>query len=281
MSFHNLWGTQGGTGYAATIGGGTVGRVAFKRTVLVARLERAGCVSAEEEADDLLAAAGGDGEVLESFVARRLTGEPLAWIIGSTLFCDLGVRISPGVYVPRWQTETIARRGLERLPPRGTALEVCAGSGAIARVLMTERPGACVLASDIDPVAVSCAALNGVDLYLGDLFDPFPPSIEGQVDLVIGVVPYVPTPALAYLQRDTFTFESPRSYDGGTDGLDIVRRVVRDARRFLRPGGALILELGGNQPVLLMDDLAGYLDHVVLHDEEGDICGIEATLATT
>lgn len=71
----------------------------------------------------------------------------------------------------------------------------------------------------------------------------------------MAVVPYVPTTELPLLQRDTFAFESTQSYDGGRDGTDILRRVLTDSPRFLHPGGALLLELGGKQADLLNDDL--------------------------
>jgi release factor glutamine methyltransferase len=127
---------------------------------------------------------------------------------------------------------------------------------------------------------VACASANGVDVYLGDLFMPLPRVLAGRVDVVVGVVPYVPTPALPLLQRDTFAFESDLAYDGGRDGTDILRRVLSDSLRFLRAGGALLLELGGDQATALSDDLArlGYVDVVVLADEDGDLRGIEATL---
>jgi release factor glutamine methyltransferase len=247
---------------------------------LAARLSGAGFVAAEEEAAELLARAGGDGELLDSLVARRLTGEPLAWIVGTVSFCGLEIRVDPGVYVPRWQSERLARRAAERLPPNGVAVDLCTGSGAIARTLMAARPGARVLASDLDERAVTCAAANGVEVYRGDLFAPLPGGLEGSVDVVVSVVPYVPTPALALLQRDTLAFESPLSYDGGADGTEILRRVLADGPRFLGTGGALLLELGGEQADLLGDDLArlGYVDATVLVDEDGDVRGIEATL---
>ena len=97
---------------------------------------------------------------------------------------------------------------------------------------------------------------------------------------MVGVVPYVPTAELALLQRDTFTFETPLSYDGGTDGTDILRRVIREAPRFLRPDGALLLEIGGDQAGMLSDELRkiGYVDVTVHTDEDGDVRAIEATL---
>jgi release factor glutamine methyltransferase len=136
------------------------------------------------------------------------------------------------------------------------------------------------VAADLDTHAVACAAANGVEAYCGDLFAPVPPALEGRTDVVVAVVPYVPTPALSLLPRDTFTFESSLSYDGGTDGTEVLRRVLSDAPRFLRPGGALLLELGGDQAEALDDDLArlGYVDVNVFVDEEGDVRGFEATL---
>jgi release factor glutamine methyltransferase len=252
-----------------------------EREALADVLWDAGFVAAEEEADELLACCGGDADLLDTLVARRLTGEPLAWVTGSVEFCGLPIRVDPGVYVPRWQSEQLARRAVERLPLTGTAIDVCTGAGAIAKILATNRPGARVVASDIDERAVACAAANGVEVYCGDLFAPLPRALEGHVDVVVGVPPYVPTPDLRLLQRDTFTFESPLSYDGGLDGTTILRRVLNESVRFLRRGGALLLEVGGEQADTLGDGVArfGYVDVNVLVDEEGDVRGIEATLS--
>jgi release factor glutamine methyltransferase len=243
---------------------------------LTAQLSRGGFIAAEDEAKELLARAAGDGELLDSLLARRLTGEPLAWIIGRVSFCGVEIRVDPGVYVPRWQSEPLARRAVQSLPDTGVAIDLCTGSGAIARVLTVNRAAARVVATDIDERAVSCAAANGVEVYRGDLFDPLPEALEGRVDVIVGVVPYVPTPALPMLQRDTFTFESTLAYDGGPVGTDVLRRVVRESPRFLRPGGALLLELGGEQADALHDDLArlDYVDVSVLVDDDGDVRGV-------
>jgi release factor glutamine methyltransferase len=243
-------------------------------------LADAGFVAADDEADELLARAGGDPELLEALVARRLTGEPLAWITGSVSFCGLEIGVDPGVYVPRWQSEPLALRAAERLPANGAAIDVCTGAGAIAKTLMARRPGARVVATDLDARAVVCARRNGVDAQRGDLLEPLPRALEGRVDVVVGVVPYVPTPDLPLLQRDTLTFETTLSYDGGEDGTALLRRVVAGGPRFLRRGGALLLELGGEQADALRDDLGRlhYVDVDVLRDEEGDVRGLEATL---
>jgi release factor glutamine methyltransferase len=183
------------------------------------------------------------------------------------------------VYVPRWQSELIAERAVALLPADGIAVDVCTGAGALAKTLSTRRPASRVVASDVDERAVACARTNGVEAYQGDLFGPIPGSLEGRVDVVTGVVPYVPTPDLPLLHRDTLAFESPLSYDGGRDGTDVLRRVVAESPRFLRPGGALLLELGAGQPELLADDLCRFAAIDVLRDEEGDVRGIEATSA--
>jgi release factor glutamine methyltransferase len=123
---------------------------------------------------------------------------------------------------------------------------------------------------------VACARANGVDALQGDLFDPLPEDLRA--DVIVGVLPYVPTPDLPLLQRDTLTFESPRHYDGGEDGLAIVRRAVAQAAGRLCPGGTLLLELGAGQPELLAGDLsaAGFGPPATLCDEDGDVRAIEA-----
>ena len=257
---------------------------------LAATLSTAGFVAPDEEAHELLARAGGDDALLDALVGRRLTGEPLAWITGRISFCDLELRVDPGVYVPRWQTEQLARRAVELLPPAGTAVDLCTGAGAIARVLFAAlgeahdgaQAGARVLATDMDGRAVACAQANGVEAYGGDLFAPLPAGLEGQVDLVVAVVPYVPTSALALLQRDTLTFESPLSYDGGPDGTDILRRLLTESPRYLRPGGTVLVELGGEEADALSGDLSrlGYVDVAVLLDDDDDVRGLEATWST-
>ncbi len=246
---------------------------------LAATLAGGGFAAAEEEAAELLAAADGDARALGRMLERRLSGEPLAWITGATTFCGLEIRVDLGVYVPRVQSEVLAFHAVERLPPAGIAIDLCSGAGAVARVLGEHRPGARVVASDLDERAVACALANGVDAVRGDLLGPFD-ALRGRVDVVVGVLPHVPTPELDLLQRDTFAFETPLAYDGGPDGARILRRAVSGSARTLRPGGALLLELGAGQPEALRDDLAraGFAGIEVLLDEDGDVRGIEATL---
>ena len=99
------------------------------------QLTNGGFVAAEEEAIELVAAADGVAATLDDLLQRRLSGEPLAWITGTTTFMGHTIAITPGVYVPRWQSESLARRAVELCPPHGRALDLCTGSGAIAAVL--------------------------------------------------------------------------------------------------------------------------------------------------
>jgi release factor glutamine methyltransferase len=239
----------------------------------VATLVAAGCVAADEEADALLAAAAGNGDRLADLVARRCTGEPLAWLVGSVRFCGEEVVVHPGVYVPRWQTETMAAEAIARLPDGGVAVDLCTGAGAIAVVLGRRRPAARVLATDVDPGAVACARANGVDAYECDLAAGLPADVRGVVDVVTAVVPYVPTEALHLLPRDVLAYEPRVALDGGPGGTRDLERVAADAAALLRPGGSLLLELGGDQADALGPVLAGhgYRDIELLHDEDGDL----------
>jgi release factor glutamine methyltransferase len=239
-----------------------------------------GFVAADEEAEELLAAAGGDRDTLDAMVARRQEGEPLAWITGNVTFCGLTVAVHRDVYVPRWHTEIVAERAAARLPEAGVALDVCTGSGAIGATLMARRPHARVVGTDLDPNAVANARANGVEAYEGDLFAPLPADL-GPADVIVAVVPYVPRRALPLLQRDTFRFETALAYDGGEEGLDLLVRVLEEAPARLKPGGALVLEVGGSQAGDLDADLARlpYTDVTEITDEDGDLRGLEATRA--
>lgn len=244
---------------------------------IVSRLAAAGCVAAEEEAAELLSAAG-DLTQLDALVSRRTRGEPLAWVVGSVAFCGIDVRVHRGVYVPRWQTEALARRAAALLPPSGTAVDLCTGAGPIACVLQALSPSALVVATDVDPVAVACARENGVNALLGHLDEPLPTTLLAAVDVLTAVVPYVPTDELRLLPRDVVAFEPRRALDGGEDGMRLLSSVVRRSTRWLRRGGWLLLEIGGDQAATVADEMnaAGLLDITVVKDEHGDDRAIEA-----
>jgi release factor glutamine methyltransferase len=239
------------------------------------RLRRAGCVAAEEEAAELLAAVPDVGE-LEAGLRRRELGEPLAWITGTIRFCGRPLSVTPGVYVPRWQTEELARRAATLLPASGAALDLCTGAGAIAAHLKAEVPTATVIGVDLDRRAAACARSNGVTVMVADLAAPFP--LRPSFDVVTAVAPYVPTDALTLLPADVQRHEPRRALDGGTDGLALVRRVVAAVRDLLRPGGWLLIEVGGDQDDALEPELRGFEIVEPWVDEDGDLRGVAARM---
>jgi release factor glutamine methyltransferase len=148
----------------------------------------------------------------------------------------------------------------------------------MAMALQCAHPRARVLATDLDPRAVQCSRANGVDSYHGDLFSPLPDDIVGAVDLVVSVAPYVPTPDLALLPRDTLEFEDAAHYDGGADGTEVLHRIVAAAPAFLSERATMLLEVGGDQAELLAVDLrnVGFTHVDSWNDDDGDLRGIEA-----
>jgi len=213
-------------------------------------------------------------------LARRLDGEPLPWLTGTTTFLGAPVRVDRGVYVPRFETELVARRAIQRLPAEGVAVDLATGSGAVAVALRRAWPSARVVASDIDVAACRCAAANGVEVYRGDLGAPLPTELHGRVDLVVAVLPYVPSAELEFLPRDVRRHEPRRAHDGGPGGVELLRRAIGWAAVLSRPGAALVLEVGGDQDRALEPDLhaAGFAVVGRIVDDDGDLRGIEAAL---
>lgn len=250
------------------------------RVSVVQALADAGCIAASEEADELLQAAGGDREVLDRLVSRRLQGEPIAWLTGAVTFCGVRLLIAPGVYVPRWQTEPLARRAVTLLPPAGVAVDLCTGAGPIAAVLAAAVPAARVLATELDQNSVQCARHNGVEVFEGWLNEPLPRELHGRVDVLTAVVPYVPTDSLSLLPRDVQAFEPRLALDGGVDGMDLLAEVARGSPTWLSPGGRLLLELGGDQalPISRLLHELGFVGLDVMTDENGDTRAICAQL---
>lgn len=241
----------------------------------VRRLRAAGCVAAEEEAAELIAAAA-DEAALEAGLQRRERGEPLAWITGTVRFGGRSLLVAPGVYVPRVQSEELARRAASVLPALGRAVDLCTGAGAVAAHLKAYAPQATVIGVDIDPRAAACARRNGVPTAVADLAEPLRAG-EG-FDVVTAVAPYVPAGHLGLLPRDVQRYEPRLALAGGTDGLDVVRRVIAAARRLLRPGGWLLVEVGGTQDTVLAPVLttAAFDPIAPWWDQDGDLRGIAA-----
>ena len=212
------------------------------------RLRAAGCVFAEDEAALLVEAAGASG-ALEELVARREAGEPLEQLVGWVAFCGLRLAVAPGVFVPRQRTALLVQEAAALVGPGSVLVDLGCGNGAIAAAVRAAVPGIEVYAVDIHPAAVACARRNLPPdrVFEGDLFAALPPSLAGEVHVVVANAPYVPTEAIALMPREARDHEHVVALDGGPDGLVVQRRVIADAPAWLRPGGHVLVETGRTQ----------------------------------
>ena len=194
---------------------------------------------------------------LRKGVKRRAAGEPLQYVTGEVAFRHIIVKVRPGVLIPRPETEVLVDAVLPAvdaaIAERGEGLvaDICTGSGCIALAIAQERADARVHAGDISPVAVEVTAENAerlglserVSAFEGDLFAALPPELLGSFDVVVSNPPYVPSADVPQLPAEIAGFEPHLALDGGVDGLDIYRKILLDARAWLRPGGLLGVEL--------------------------------------
>jgi protein-(glutamine-N5) methyltransferase, release factor-specific len=181
-------------------------------------------------------------------VARRAAGEPVQYLTGVAWFRTISVRVAPGVFIPRPETEVMVGWALDELGglgPNPTVVELCAGSGAISAAIAAERPGCRQFAVELSEPAHRAAMDNlagsGVDLRLGDMADAFP-ELDGGVDLVIANPPYIPLQMWEYVDAGVRAHEPELALFSGSDGLDAMRLVAQVAARLLRPGGRVCAE---------------------------------------
>ena len=222
---------------------------------LVERLRAAGCVFAEEEAR-LLTDEAADGDELEALVARRVEGEPLEYVLGWAAFAGLRIAVAPGVFVPRPRSEFLVAEATTMLPSGAWVLDLCCGTGAIGAALLTAVPGLNVVAADVDPAAVACARRNlpaTAPVYEGDLFDPLPADLRGRFDVIVANAPYVPTAEIPLLPAEARSHEARPALDGGSDGLELHRRIAQKAPEWLAPGGRLLIETSERQAPIAVD----------------------------
>jgi release factor glutamine methyltransferase len=239
---------------------------------VVARLRAAGCVFAEDEAQLLVSAAQTPAD-LAAMVDRRAGGLPLEYVLGWSEFCGLRIAVDPGVFRPRPRTEFLVAQATALAGAPVVVVDLCCGSGAVGVALVAALGELELHAVDLDPAAVQCARRNiagaGGQTYLGDLYEPLPRSLRGRVDLLVANAPYVPTDAIGLLPPEARLHEPLVSLDGGPDGLDILRRVVDEAPRWLAPGGYLLVETSRAQAPQLVEAVArrGLTPRVASSDE--------------
>jgi release factor glutamine methyltransferase len=205
-----------------------------------------------------------EGASYYDLVWRRLCGEPTPYIVGRAGFYDIELAVTPAAAIPRPETEllveealALARKRLQDTPAL-TIVDVGTGCGAIALALATHLPSAQVIATDISQTALALAQDNAKSLGLasavrflcGDLLTPLGQS----VDVVVANLPYVRSTDWEGLPVDIRCYEPREALDGGPDGLRVIERLMRQAPPFLRPGAALLVEIGYDQgpPVLAL-----------------------------
>ncbi len=241
---------------------------------VVERLRAAGCVWAEDEAA-LLVAAAGTADELDALVARRVGGEPLELVLGWVDFLGRRLVVAPGVFVPRRRTELLARTTLAHAAASVVVVEMCCGVAPVAACL--DGTAAEVHAADLSPTALACARRNapGAVLHTGDLYDALPHDLRGRVGVLAANAPYVPTDRVASMPPEARDHEPRTALDGGSDGVDLHRRLAAGAAVWLAPGGVLLIETSPSQAPLTTAAMsaAGLATEVVVDD---DIAGCVA-----
>lgn len=246
----------------------------------MARLRAAGCVFAEDEARLLTTAASSPAE-LEALAVRRIAGEPLEYLLGWVEFAGLRLAVEPGVFVPRQRTRLLVAEALRVLPAGGVVVDLCCGVGAVGAAVLAARPGIELHAVDIAPAALRCARRNlgeRASVQAGDLYSVLPRSLRGRVDVLVANAPYVPSEAIELMPPEARLHEPRVALDGGSDGLDVHRRIAAGAPEWLSPdAGHLVIETSSVQAPRTAElaARAGLLARVV-RDEELDATAVVA-----
>ncbi|MCS5486414.1 putative protein N(5)-glutamine methyltransferase [Curtobacterium flaccumfaciens pv. beticola] len=247
------------------------------RDALAARLRAVGSVFAEDEADLLLEAGDGDPVRLRALVQRRLAGEPLEVVLGWAAFDGHRVRVAAGVFVPRARTAVVVEQAARRLHRYDRVVDLCCGVGAISVALLGRVGALDLVAADVDPDATDVAAENIGDrgiVVTGDLFAPLPERFREAVDLIAVNAPYVPSGEVATMPSEARDHERLVALDGGADGLDVHRRIADGAGAWLRPGGAVVIEVSAAQSAAsaALFAAAGFTVAVERDDEVDGTC---------
>ncbi|MHB1111146.1 MAG: peptide chain release factor N(5)-glutamine methyltransferase [Devosia sp.] len=222
---------------------------------------------------------------LQGFATRRLRGEPVVRIIGEKEFWGLSFALNEATLVPRPETEMLVRRGLEILEGHShkRILDLGSGTGCIPIAILRASPSATAVAVDLSSEAIVAAQWNAerhdvakrFDARHGSWFDPL--QVGESFDLITSNPPYIERAAIDSLPPEVKDHDPRLALDGGRDGLDAYRVIVGEAFHWLKPGGALVVEIGSMQgaavrsmflkagfaEVVLEKDLAG-LDRVVV-----------------
>lgn len=222
----------------------------------------------------------------KTLIRRRVSREPVAYIVGRREFWSLDLMVSPDVLIPRPETECLVEQALPLLdrdrPLR--VLDLGTGSGAIAIALAHEVPQHRYWASDVSEPAVRVARRNAIQHGLQDRvvffcsawMDALHPR-RACFDLIISNPPYIPGGQIDRLQPEIAQFEPRGALDGGAGGIDCIRAILREAPRYLTATGTLLMEIGEDQRVhveRLAGEIGGYQPPVFFNDYAGAVRGV-------
>ena len=217
-----------------------------------ARLAAAGIEDPMREAR-ILHRAASDEAAFASFVARRATHEPVAYILGRREFWSLEFEVSPAVLIPRPDSETLVEAALAELKqtPPARILDLGTGSGCLIVSLLTEWRNATAIAVDISPAALAVAKRNaarhGVADRISFLQNDWAANIVERFDLVISNPPYISDEAFVALEADVRGFEPETALKAGPEGLAAIDRIARALDTILKPTGRVLVEIGFDQ----------------------------------
>lgn len=219
--------------------------------------------------------------VLREGVRRRAEGEPLQYISGRAPFRYIEVTVRSGVLIPRPETEILVGEVLSFVEdvPQPFVLEIGCGSGCIACSIAVESPDSSVVATDVSPEAWAVARENvellgvgeRVDILSCDLDAAVPEDLEGRFDAFVSNPPYIPDLVMEALPAEVKGFEPRLALAGGEDGLDMFRRLLPAARRWLRSGGLFAVELHEEclDEAASLAEAAGFAEARIVEDLAG------------
>jgi len=204
-------------------------------------------------------------DMLRDLVKRAGLHEPVAYLTGRTEFYSIELDITADCLIPRPETELLVQRAIEFLRMRDGVqfvCDLCTGSGCIAVAIAKNFPDARVIATDISAGALEVAARNvtkhglneRIELLQGDLFEPLVGQLDvTEFDMIVCNPPYVSSAEYETLAPNVKDYEPKSALLAGTDGLDVYRRLIDRADSFLKPGAALVLEIGYGQGPAVLD----------------------------
>jgi len=205
---------------------------------------------------------------LRQIIKQRIKRRPLQYLTGEVDFFGQPFLCRPGVFIPRMETETVVAVALEIIKkvPNPTVIDIGTGTGVIGLSIAGNRNDANVICTDINPKALCLASENAsrlgvskrVTFYLSNLFESVPQS--QRFHLIVSNPPYIPTSEIEHLQPEIRVYEPIDAIDGGPDGLNFYKSILKEAKKYLFPNGFVLFEIGIDQhePVKAIAQEYGY-----------------------